>query len=232
MNSQMPYRNERDEHEESADRAVSARLAKLRTMPVDLTNLDKALKAQIPPPGRQSRWRMLTLRPLRAIAASVVLVSAIAAAILLNASSGPALAEAAQMAQVHQDIVSGKVPVMQVDSIDAANRMLNQESPGAPALPHLPDSHVMACCMKSVHNKKMACVLLRNEGVPLTLAVASAADMKLPAAPIQTRGGMDYRVQHVGNLSMVMSERNGKWLCIIGQLPAERLMDIATQVQF
>ena len=229
MNSEMPYP---DDGDEVSDRAVSARLAKLRAMPVDLTNLDKALKAQVPPPARQSRWRSLAMRPMRAIAASLVLVCAIAAAILLNASSGPALAEAAQMAQVHQEIVSGKIPVMQVSSIDAANRMLNEANPGAPSLPQLPDSHVMACCMKSVHNKKMACVLLKSEGAPVTLAVASAADMKLPAAPIQTRNGVEYRVQHVGDLSMVMTERNGKWLCLIGQVTAERLMDMATQVQF
>jgi hypothetical protein len=230
MNSDMPFRNEQNE---IVDRAMSARLAKLRAKPVDLTHLEKAIKAQIPLPRNRNRgWRMLALRPLRAIAASVVLVSAIAAVILLSASSGPALAEAAQMAQVHQDIVSGKIPVMQVSSIDAANRMLNQESPGAPSLPQLPDSHVMACCMKSVHNKKMACVLLRDEGEPVTLAVASSADMKLPTAPVQTRGGVNYRVQHVGDLSMVMTERNGKWLCLIGQLPADRLMDMATQVRF
>jgi hypothetical protein len=229
MNSEMPNR---DESGESVDRAISARLAKLRSMPVDLTNLEKALKAQIPPPTHQSRWRVLTLRPLRAIAASLVLASAIAAAILLSASSGPALAEAAQMAQVHQEIVSGKIPVMQVSSIDSANRMLNQEAPGAPSLPQLPDSHVMACCMKSVHNKKMACVLLKDEGAPVTLAVASAADMKLPTAPVQSRNGVEYRVQHVGDLSMVMTERNGKWLCLIGPMPAERLMDLAAQVRF
>ena len=229
MNSEAPYEGEADD---SLDRAVSARLGKLRTTPVDLSNLEKAIKAQIPPVDRQSRWPVMPLRPLRAIAASLVLVSAIAAAILLNASSGPALAEATQMAQVHQEIVSGKIPVMQVSSIDAANRMLNQQSPGAPALPNVPDSHVMACCMKSVHNKKMACVLLKNEGVPVTLAVASASDMKLPSAPVQTRNGVAYRVQHVGNLSMVMTDRNGKWLCLIGQVDAARLMDIATQVQF
>jgi hypothetical protein len=229
MTTQMPHQNG---NEEALDRAVSARLAKLRAMPVDLTNLEKVIESQIAHPTNLGRWRVLTLRPLRAIAASVVLVSAIAAAILLSASSGPALAEAAQMAQVHQDIVSGKVPVMQVSSIDAANRLLNQESPGAPALPQLPESHVMACCMKSVHDKKMACVLLKDEGAPVTLAVASAGDMKLPAVPVQTRDGVDYRIQHVGKLSMVMTERNGKWLCLIGQLPAERLMDMATQVKF
>lgn len=232
MNTEMPNR---DEHAELVDRAVSERLAKLRAMPVDLTNLDELLRGLIPPPVRETRWRIPTIRPfrpLRAIAASVVLLSAIAAAIMLSASSGPALAEAAQMAQVHQDIVSGKIPVMQVSSIDGANRMLNQESPGAPSLPQLPDSHVMACCMKSIHNKKMACVLLKSEGVPVTLAVASASDMKLPTAPVQMRRGVEYRVQHVGKLSMVMTERNAKWLCLIGELPAEGLMDMAAQVKF
>ena len=220
----------RDEHEEALQQSVSARLAKLRAVPVDTSNLDKAIRAQIPQVHQQRR--ILSLRPLRAIAASVLLVSGIVATIMLSTSSGPALAEAAQMAQVHQDIVSGRVPVMQVASIAEANRMLNSQSPGAPALPQMPESHVMACCMKSVHNKKMACVLLKSEGVPITLAVASAADMKLAPAPITSRNGIDYRVQKVGDLSMVMTEQDGKWLCLIGQMPADHLIDVAAQVRF
>lgn len=220
----------RDEHEATVDRAMSARLAKLRTMPVDTSNLDKALRTQIPPLRHERR--ILFLRPLRALAASVLLVSVIAAAIMLSASSGPVLAEPAQMAQVHQEIVSGRIPVMQVASIQEANRMLDLHSPGAPTLPNMPDSNVMACCMKSVHNKKMACVLLKNEGVPITLAVAYAADMKLAPAPIVTRNGIDYRVQRVGGLSMVMTEQNGKWLCLIGQMPADHLIEIAALVRF
>jgi hypothetical protein len=220
-----------DEHE-PFDQAVAARLAKLRTMPVDTTNLDKAIRARIAPPPPRRRWPILALRPLRAVAASLLLVSVIAAAIMLSASSGPALAEPTQMAQVHQDIVSGRIPVMQVASIEQANRMLNEQSPGAPTLPQVPDSHVMACCMKSVQNKKMACVLLKDQGVPITLAVARAADMKLAPAPVMSRNGIDYRVQKVGDLSMVMTEHNGKWLCLIGQVSAERLMDVAAQVRF
>ena len=121
---------------------------------------------------------------------------------------------------------------MPVASIGEANQMLTLQSPGAPVLPQMPDSQVMACCMKSVHNKKMACVLLKDEGVPVTLVVASAADMKMPTAPIQRRAGIDYRVQQVGDLSMVMTERDGNWLCLIGRTPAQRLMDMAAQVRF
>ena len=228
MSNTLPDANEQGDR---LDQAVSARLSTLRGMPMDMAKLEKAIKARVPMDGARVRWRMLMPRPLRAIAASAVLASAIAAAVLLSASGGPALAEATRMAQVHQEIVSGKIPVMRVSSIDAANRMLDQQSPGAPSLPQLPDSHVMACCMKSVHDKKMACVLLDEAGAPVTLAVASAADMKLPAGAVRTRNGVDYRVQHVGDLSMVMTERNGKWLCLIGQVPAERLMDLATGVR-
>jgi hypothetical protein len=219
-----------DESDQAMDQAVAARLARLRTMPVDTTNLDKAIRAQIGS-SRRNR-RIFAFRPLRALAASVLLISVIAALIMLSSSSGPALAEAAQMAQVHQDIISGRIPVMQVSSIEQANRMLDSQSPGAPTLPAMPDSHIMACCMKSVHNKKMACVLLKDEAVPITLSVASASDMKVAPAPIVTRNGIDYRVQKVGDLNMVMTERDGKWLCLIGQTPADHLIDVASQIRF
>ena len=227
-------------YENQVDRAVAQRLAKLRDLPADVSSLDAKLRSHVGHPAETSpglashnwRWRIVPLRPLRAIAASLVLLSGIAVLVVLLTSGRGAQAEIAEMARVHEDMVSGKIPVMQVDSIDAANRMLAGELPGGPALPQVPQSHVMACCMKSVHNKKVACVLLKDENVPVTLAVASAADMKLPTAPVENHNGIEYRVQHIGNLSMVMTQSEGRWLCLIGQLPAERLIDLAVQVRF
>jgi hypothetical protein len=216
--------------EPDLDRAVAARLARLRTMPVDASRLEKSLRARIPDARRKQRF--LRFRSIQTIAASFVLLGGIVGAILLTASSGRALASPALMAQMHEDIVAGRVPIMQVDSITAANQMLANQSPGSPSLPQMPDSHVMACCMKSVHDKKVACVLLKDSGIPVTLSVANASDMELPSAPVTMRNGLSYRVQSVRKLSMVMTERNGKWLCLIGELPADRLMDMAAQVQF
>jgi hypothetical protein len=211
------------------ERAISARLAKLRTMPVDTSRLERALQAKLP--QVHAPRRVFWLRPVQAIAASFLLVAAIVAAVVLSTSAGPVLASAAQMAQMHDDIVSGRTPVMQVNSVAEANRMLDSQSPGAPALPQMPD-HAMACCMKSVHDKKVACVLLKSDQVPITMAVASAADMKLPAVPVVNRNGIDYRVQSVNGLAMVMTEQNGKWLCLIGRCSADRLMDVAAQMRF
>jgi hypothetical protein len=221
------------QYENDEQRAVAGRLSKLRTIPVDTSGLEKALRAQLPPqPETVASRRIWRIGTLRAIAASLIIVSSIVVGVVLITSSRSVQAEAVQMAQVHEEMVSGKIDVMHVDSIESANRMLSSANPDAPALPQVPDSHVMACCMKSVGNKRMACVLLKDSNVPVTLAVAKAEEMHLHPMPMVLHNGVSYRVQHVGSLSMVMTERDGKWLCLIGELPNERLMDLASQVKF
>jgi hypothetical protein len=220
------------QYENDEQRAVARRLSKLRTMPVDTSGLEKALQSQLPPQRVASSRRVWRIGSLRAVAASLIVLSGIVLIVVVSSSSRSAQAEAVQMAQVHEDIVSGRVPVMQVDSIESANRMLSSANPDAPLLPQVPDSHVMACCMNKMGDKRMACVLLKDSNVPVTLAVARADEMKLHPMPMELRNGISYRVQHVGSLGMVMTERDGKWLCLIGALPTERLMDVASQVKF
>ena len=210
------------------DQATAARLARLRTMPVDTSRLDASLRGVIPAPRRQ-RAGVIWGRPLRAAAAMLVTFGVVAA-ILLSSSGGPALASAAQMAQMHDDLVSGKTPVMRVGSVDEANRALNAQWPGSPGIPSMPADHVMACCMKSVKNKKVACVLLRTETEPVTMTVANASDMKMPTSPTQVRDGITYHVQSFNDLNMVMTERNDRWICLIGRLPVGKLMDLATKL--
>jgi len=220
-----------DRFESEVDRATAKRLARLRTLPVDTSRLDESMRAQLPLPEKTSKPLFLWLRPMRAVAASLALLAAIAA-ILLTSSGGPALASPAQMAQMHEDIVAGRTPITKVDSIAAANRALAGQSSRSPTLPEVPPDHVMACCMKSVQNKKVACVLLQDQGIPVTMTVANAADMKLPSAPTVVRDGVTYHVQAMGKLNMVMTERSDRWVCLIGELPADQLMDLAMKLQF
>lgn len=219
-----------DETDSPLDQATARRLARLRTMPVETRGLEERISALIPP-SQQRNARITWLRPLRAVAA-LLLVGGLVAVILITLSGGPALASAAQMAQVHQDLVSGKTPVVQVDSIEAANRELSRQSPDSPAVPNVPSNHVMACCMKSVKNKRVACVLLKSQGVPVTMTVANASDFKLPASPAVMHDGISYHVQSAGDLNMVTTQRGGRWICLIGQLAPERLMEMAAKLEF
>lgn len=216
------------------DQAIAARLGRLRKVPPGLDRLKASMRAELDEVLRKPQ-RRLWLAPVRATAASFVLL-AVLVGLLVSSSGGPVMASAQQMAQVHEDLVSGRTPAARVDSIAAANRALAEQSSQAPDVPDVPHEHVMACCMKSVRGKRVACVLMDKAGTPVTLTIANAADMKLPASPIQVRAGNTYHVQSVstghGVLHMVMTERHGRWVCLIGQLPAERLMDIADQLQF
>ena len=224
-----PHQNNLDPQEQ-LDQATAERLAKLRHMPIDTSRLDRLLRSQVPVPMKPSRLS-IWLRPMRA-AAALLLVTGVATALVLFNSGQRALASPAQMAQMHEEIISGKTPVMQVASIGEANQALAAQWPDSPGIPTLPADHVMACCMNSGKNKKVACVLLKNEGEPVTLTVANASDMKLPTSPTAVRDGITYHVQSSGSLNMVMTERNARWVCLIARMPVNQLMDLATKLRF
>ena len=224
----------REHNEDQWERAVARRLAKLRSLPVDTSRLERALRAEIPPPPprEQRATTRLWLGPVRTIAASFLVLATLVAVLFLSTSSGPVLASPARMAKLHTDLVSGKIPVVQVNSIKQANEVLSRQWRNSPEVPSVPEDHVMACCMKSVKDKKVACVLMKREGVTVSMMVAHSPDVRLPDAPVTVRDGVRYRVQSSGELNMVMTERQGRWVCLIGELPTDRLMDIADGLQF
>lgn len=211
------------------DRAVSNRLAKLRNVPVDLTALRRAVEARLP--KRREGWKLRWLSPMRAAAASLLIVGTVVALVIAS-SSGPALASAERLGRIHEEVVSGVGHRTQVNSIEAANAALSAQHPGAPRIPDVPDDHVMSCCVHTIGRKKMSCVSVMADGVPLTLAVADAADIKLPECETQTVDGIVYHVQSSQGVNMAMSQRNGRWSCLMGKLPASRLIKIAKTLQF
>lgn len=165
------------------------------------------------------------VRPLRAVAAGIAAIGMVGV-LIYALSGGPALASADAMAKMHQELVSGSSHVMKVASIADARKALSTN------LPDLPMEHVMLCCMHSLENKRVACVILQSDGVPVTMAVARASDMKMPAGQSITRDGQSYHVQQSGKLNMIMTERNGQFICLIGELTQDRLMGIVNAMQF
>jgi hypothetical protein len=225
--------NENDNSARS-DEAVSARLRALSSMPVDLSRLQRAIDREVPRPEHQQQQRSMRFRlfrPLSAIAASITVLAMITAALLMT-SSNEVMASPAQMAKFHREIVSNKIPVTKVDSIEAASQVLAQQSPGSPDLPAAPDAHVMACCMTSIKNRKVACVLLKSEGTPITMSVANGSDMRSPGGRKVMRDGSAYHVVPSDSLNMVSTERHGRWVCLIGEATVDRLIDIAAKLQF
>jgi hypothetical protein len=211
--------------------AVQRRLTKLRTMPVELTALQAKVNAAIPRHRRIVLGRLATRRIGEVIAAGFIL-AVVSLGLMFIFSGGPVVASAQDFAQFHEDLVAGRVHAVRVTTIDAANKALAAQDSLSPQLPEVPSEQVMACCMNSVKGKRIACVLMDQGGTPVTLTVADAKDMQSPASPTVQRNGMSYHEHSVNGLNMVMTERNGRWICLIGRLSSERLMDLAGQLQF
>ena len=226
--------NTKPEHDDEWDAAVSARLRRLRSLPVDTSNLERALSHELQParPTMDRSWWTGPLRPVRAIAASLLLVASIVTAIMLTASSGPVYAQPAQMAAMHRELVGGKGMMMQVDSVDAAKHALAGQWAQSPGLPDLPEQHVMACCLRQVNDKKVACVLLNDGGVPVSLMVADGNDVRSTRSSTITRDGVAYQVNASAELNMVMTKRDGRWVCLIGERPVDRLIELSKGLQF
>ena len=225
--------SQQNDNPERLDEAVSSRLRSLSTMPVDLTRLQRAIDREVPRQEATHRPRiaMRLFRPLTAIAASITVLAIVTLA-LLATSSGEVMASPAEMARFHREILSNKIAVTKVDSIEAASRALTQESPGGPDLPGAPEAHVMACCMKSIKDRKVACVLLNSEGTPITMSIAKASDMRSPGGEKVLRNGRTYHVVSSGSLNMVSTERAGRWVCLIGETNSDRLIGIVEKLQF
>lgn len=210
---------EHEKHPDIVEQAIISRLRGLKQMPVDTQSLDAALERQIPRP-RQFWQRMW--RPVTAVAASIIVV--IAVGLALSAGSSEAHASPAELAQFHRDIVAGKVAVMRADDMKAANQAITALAGNTIQLPEVPGAHQMACCMRDVKDKKMACVLFENHGTPVTLSVAKASDFQGPKS--------GYHTESISGVQMVMMERDGKWVCMMSEMSMDELKALAEKVRF
>lgn len=232
----MSQEKPNDTDNDVLDRAISMRLRKLRSLPMDTSGLERAVAdefAGAKQGNRERAWWAGILRPTRAVAASVLVLISIVTVVMLTASSGPAHAEAIQMATMHREVVGGKVPVTRVSSIGEADQALSKQWSGAPELPGMPDDHVMACCLRRIENKKIVCVLLNDGGTPVSMMVADGADVKAArSATTIERDGVKYQVESSGELNMVMAKRGDRWVCLIGERPVERLIALSGGLTF
>jgi hypothetical protein len=83
-----------------------------------------------------------------------------------------------------------------------------------------------------VHRERRACVRLDAGGRPVTLVVAEGTDPCSAHGRVVDRAGRKYLVHMMGSVNMAMTARDGRWLCVMGELPDEDLLKIAEAVKF
>lgn len=207
------------------DEAVSRRLRRLASMPVDTSRLDAALRRALP--GAPARLRVT---PLRALAAALLLGVALGLA-FAGFGSGAALASAERLADIHRSAVAGNERTTPVASIAEARAALRRKWPDTPELPELPEHRAISCCVHEIGRRQMACITFEIDGVPVTLALAGARDIRMPHGESRRIDGAEYIVGESGGIHMVMQRRGSTWLCLMGRLSTERLAEVARSLE-
>ena len=89
----------------------------------------------------------------------------------------------------------------------------------------------MHCCVHEIGRKQMACLTFSVDQQPITLAMASSRDIRSPHGEARTINGREYRIDSSDGVNMVMSEVDGTWMCLMGRLPIERLVELADAIR-
>ena len=215
------------DHLDPLDAATRARLARLASVPVDTSRVARRLRAALAPVPRVHhlrRWWSMT-------GAAAALAAAVVLAVMLSGNSS-ALASPDDLAQVHRQIVSGQMPLMTVQTLDQANQMLAQQVGHASAMPTTMPAQVMSCCACEVCGRHVAAAALTYHGTAVTMMVAPSGAVQCRGMQMLTRDGQTYCIGRSGGLTMVMQERSGHWLCLVGGLSEDDLIGLARGVTF
>jgi hypothetical protein len=215
---------------EQIDEATSQRLGKLRSMPLDTARLDAMLEVQIPRPA-SGRMEGLFRQPAVRIVAGLIGIVVVVGLIYRNHSGGAVLVSPESMARLHEDLVNGKMDAKPIHSIEDANSIL-ADGLGGLQIPQVPNTQAMLCSLQMLKDKRLACVLLYGDGVPVTMAVARAMEIRVPDSfERKIEKGTEYPITTSGKLQIIIKERRGRWICLISELPVERLLEIAQEIQ-
>ena len=218
------------------DRATSARLSKLASRPMDIVRLqqrvDAALDEQrMPPPSAdamtiwQRWWRPLTT------AAAAIIVGITVGWFALDAGSSTAMAAPTHLAQIHYDVVHGLVPNLKVTSVAEANELLAAQSNGSVPIPDLPGI-MMSCCLAEQTGTTLTCALIDRDGQLITIALADGGKLHSPKGQTIVRGDKQFTAHVANGINMVMAHHGDRWLCVMGDLPTDQLVDVAVEVVF
>jgi hypothetical protein len=225
--------DESNNHDDPIDQAVARRLSKLRSMPMDTAAFDAKLRAALPAAGSSSERRLLmwpVSTPLRAVAASLILGLTLFFMFVLM-SPRPALATPQRMAEIYQSAIDGRSHSTKVTSIEEARAALHRKWPESPVVPDVNNMQLMHCCVHEIGRKQMACLTFEVGDAKVTLAIAPSRDIRSPHGESRVINGREYLVGTSDGVNMVMSESDDTWMCLMGELPIERLAELANSIR-
>lgn len=214
------------------EQATSARLSKLSARPVDMTRLQREMDRVTTESGHTAAPAQALRhwwRPITTIAAALLLAAGIGW-LLLDGGATPVMAAPTELAQIHYDVTHELSPHLKVSSVEEANRLLADQAAGVVAMPQLP-GEMKSCCLHQHAGVTLSCALIEDEGQLITVALADGAKMHCPDGATLERDGRRFIAHTANGINMVMANENGKWLCVMGDVPTDKLLNVAAGIR-
>lgn len=222
-------------NQDRLEQATAERLAKLAARPVDTSRLEHRLELAI---GREmgqqdddsslggsAAW----WRPFLGVAAAVLMALSVGW-LVLQPGASTAMAAPAELAKIHYDVINSLTPHHSVSSVEEANQLLADQSAGFVKLPPLPGL-MQSCCLHDLDGETLTCALIERNGELITVAIAPAGDLHAPQGEVLERDGRTYNIHRANGITMVMTTEAERWLCVMGEIDSETLMDVASQIK-
>jgi hypothetical protein len=224
-------------HHERLDEATRRRLFRLSGKPVDTTRLEarlnKAIESRrtprpVPRPAVIRRWASVSR------IAAVVAVTGLLVGLLFTSMAGnPAIASTTDLARVHREVSSGKSDLVAATNVAEATGNLQRLWSGMPSLPEPTVGQITATCLHNVADRDVACLRLEFKGRPITMVVGHSREIVCSAEHRQVSlDGRTYMVHDRDGVRMVMITRQGRWVCLMGDLDVDELMQVADGLRF
>lgn len=220
-----------DRSQEELDLATQARLSKLASRSVDTSAAASRLRAEMVRHRAEDQAASFAF-PAWArwlgqsgIAAAIIFAVTL---VFVSIQSGSAVyAAPAEMAQLHRHLVAGRAHVVPVVNLTEAKQTIESKWREAPAIPDQWDQNVHACCLRDVQSRQVACILLEQNGVPVTVVLARTKDFRSPDDDTIEHNGRNYAVHSRDGVNMVMAQQGDRWICLMGEISHESLLQLA-----
>lgn len=223
------------EHNEQRDQATRERLAKLESMPVDLSRLEQKLANQIPrpqPAKQQPRHRAPSHGWMRLAAAIVLMVGIAGASYYAFFGGGPqtAMAEVMTVAELHDHLLNAPQKAYIANSVDQAQAMVDAQLVGKQPLPIIEGTHIESCCLVEGEFPLRAALVIKQPGGTATIIIAQGQDFAHKMNPISHPSGVELQGHDHAGMSMVMRNKGDLWMCVMGEIEEAQLADIAAGI--
>jgi hypothetical protein len=226
--------------QEQLDRDTRQRLGKLASMPVDLSRLERRMADALgPPESQQPKTRHNPARHRSAewlrVAAAVLLFAGIGAGAyfaFFQVDPSSAVAQTMTVAELHQHLVDDPQATYRANSVEQAQKILDDQLLGHLALPIVDGTQVESCCLVEGQFPLRAALVVDHPNGHITIVVAQGRGFAHPMAPIEHRSGVPLSGHEHAGMPMVMRNSGDLWMCVMGDVEVQALSDVAAGMTF